>query len=172
VTKRKRKVDSDDEEYSDESIIFVSSVEAPKPYEEDLLRRTSSIMQAASLTTSVHTVSMAQQQQISIHKGYLRSYYAQAFKGLQNINSEDCQIISKAYIELIEPKKRVKYPYSGRKVLPSGRFQRPDPNETKPPWWPPTVRHIRPRYLRKDGKEQQLHLFILDRASDYMERMH
>ena len=44
MTKRKRKVDSDDEEYSNESIISISSVEALKPYKEDLLRRTSSIM--------------------------------------------------------------------------------------------------------------------------------
>jgi hypothetical protein len=103
-----------------------------------------------------------QQQQIIIHKESLRSYYEKVFKNLQKILRENCQIMSNAYIKLIEPKKRVKHPYKGRKMLVSGCFQRPDPNDSKPPWWPLGVRHIRPRYLRNDGKAQNPPLFMLD----------
>ncbi|KAJ5982660.1 hypothetical protein N7451_012760 [Penicillium sp. IBT 35674x] len=78
-------------------------------------------------------------------KVFLRRYYERVFQNLQQTN---CRIIAKVYVRLIEPRKQVQYPYNGRKIV-AGRTQQFTPEETKPPWWPPEVRHRDPDHLLK-----------------------
>ncbi|KAL4918832.1 hypothetical protein BDW62DRAFT_200473 [Aspergillus aurantiobrunneus] len=75
----------------------------------------------------------------------LRTYYEKAFDCFQQLN---CRVIAKAFVKLVEPRKQVNYPYNGRKPgLKS--TEKPDPEKTKPKWWPSGVRHKEPDHLRK-----------------------
>lgn len=77
----------------------------------------------------------------------LRRYYEKVFDSVQQTN---CRVLAKAYVKLIEPQKKVKYPYNGRKAV-AGVMQQLSPEESKPPWWPPQVRHQEPDHLLKTG---------------------
>lgn len=80
----------------------------------------------------------------------MRKYYEKAFDAFQQLN---CRVIAKAFIKLVEPRKQVNHPYNGRK--PASGFspeQRPDPELTKPKWWPSGVTHKEPDHLLKAGK--------------------
>lgn len=79
--------------------------------------------------------------------GAVISVYEKAFENLQQTN---CRILAKAYIKLLEPRKQVNYPYNGRKSI-GGRIVQLSPDETKPSWWPPQVRHREPDHLLKVG---------------------
>ncbi|KAJ5989681.1 hypothetical protein N7481_004891 [Penicillium waksmanii] len=79
---------------------------------------------------------------------FLRRYYEKVF---QNIQQTNCRILAKAYVKLIEPQKQVNHPYNGRK-LAGGELHQLSPDESKPPWWPPGVRHREPDHLLKAGK--------------------
>lgn len=76
----------------------------------------------------------------------LNQYYEDAFHTLQQII---CRHIAKAYVKAIEPRKQVKHPYNGGR--PSAPGEKPDPEKTKPSWWPANVRHREPDHLRKKG---------------------
>jgi hypothetical protein len=85
---------------------------------------------------------------ISIHEPHtLVRMYEKAFQNLQQTN---CRVLAKAYIKVVEPRKQVNYPYNGRKAI-GGRTVQLDPEQTKPPWWPPQVRHREPDHLPKVG---------------------
>ncbi|CAG7978222.1 unnamed protein product [Penicillium olsonii] len=77
------------------------------------------------------------------------AYYQRALNNFQQFN---CSIIAKAFIKHIEPRKQVRYPYNGGKLLSgSGPGTSADPEKTKPKWWPPGVMHKAPDHLRKQG---------------------
>ncbi|KAJ5751406.1 uncharacterized protein N7511_008371 [Penicillium nucicola] len=76
---------------------------------------------------------------------FLRRYYEKVF---QNVQQTNCRVLAKAYVKLVEPQKQVKYPYNGRKVV-AGKILQLSPEESKPPWWPPEVRHREPDHLLK-----------------------
>lgn len=78
----------------------------------------------------------------------LRRYYEKAFKNFQQIN---CRVVAKSYIKLVEPRKQIKHPYNGSRVV-SGVPQRIDPQLTMPEWWPVNVVHREPDHLLKPGK--------------------
>ncbi|KAJ5355986.1 hypothetical protein N7517_010595 [Penicillium concentricum] len=80
-----------------------------------------------------------------IDRNFLRKYYAKAFENLQQTN---CRALAKAYVKLVEPRKQVFFPYNGRAVV-AGVIRQLDPEATKPPWWPPGVRHREPDHLLK-----------------------
>jgi hypothetical protein len=80
----------------------------------------------------------------------LRCYYSKVFENLQQVN---CRLIAKAYVKLVEPHKQVLYPYNGRKTLAGNELT---PDETKPLWWPPGVRHREPDHLLKAGNTMDL----------------
>lgn len=84
----------------------------------------------------------------AIDKGMLRRFYEQAFETLQQTS---CRIIAKAWVKMIEPRKQLRFPYNGRKIV-AGKTIQFSPEETKPPWWPPGVRHREPDHLPKTGK--------------------
>ncbi|KAJ5364989.1 uncharacterized protein N7496_010702 [Penicillium cataractarum] len=69
-------------------------------------------------------------------------------KAFQNLQQTNCRVLAKAYIKVVEPRKQVNYPYNGRKAI-GGRTVQLDPEQTKPPWWPPQVRHREPDHLPK-----------------------
>ncbi|CAI7678947.1 unnamed protein product [Penicillium pancosmium] len=56
----------------------------------------------------------------------LRQYYAKVFDSVQQTN---CRVLAKAYVKLIEPQKKVKYPYNGRKVV-AGVMRQLSPEES------------------------------------------
>ncbi|KAJ5903908.1 hypothetical protein N7504_006291 [Penicillium tannophilum] len=92
------------------------------------------------------------------NKCLMRLYYEKAF---QEFNQENCRVIAKAYIKLIEPRKQVKHPYNG-KVFISGKTQQFDPDMTKPPWWPPGVTHREPDHLPKEERIRLLVSIVCD----------
>ncbi|KAJ5826380.1 hypothetical protein N7474_003518 [Penicillium riverlandense] len=75
----------------------------------------------------------------------LTLYYEKAFEKFQQVN---CRILAKAYVKLVEPRKQVRYPYNGRKII-AGTTCQFDPDATKPPWWPSRVTHREPDHLPK-----------------------
>ncbi|KAJ5471311.1 hypothetical protein N7530_008668 [Penicillium desertorum] len=76
---------------------------------------------------------------------FLRRYYERVFHNIQQTN---CRVLAKAYVKFVEPHKQVKYPYNGRKAV-AGEIQQLSSEQTKPPWWPPQVRHREPDHLLK-----------------------
>lgn len=70
---------------------------------------------------------------------------------LEMFNQANCESLIQAFISVIEPCKRVFYPYNGRLVVGQPRDDW-DPERTKPPWWPAGILHIEPHHLRKNGK--------------------
>ncbi|SCV04425.1 LAMI_0H16028g1_1 [Lachancea mirantina] len=54
----------------------------------------------------------------------------------QALNQLSCKMIAKTWIKIIEPKKKIKYPYIKG-------------NKTRPSWWPYDVEHREPDHLRK-----------------------
>lgn len=83
------------------------------------------------------------------NQALLRKYYEKAFDAFQQVN---CKVIGKAFVKLVEPRKQVSHPYNGR----IARFQRVDPELTKPRWWPAGVIHKEPDHLLKAGKQGPL----------------
>jgi hypothetical protein len=81
------------------------------------------------------------------NRDQLRRYYLKAFENFQQLN---CRTIAKSCIELVEPRKKVHYPYNGRKII-SGAWQNVGPEQTKPGWWPREVLHREPDHLLKRG---------------------
>ncbi|KAJ5394705.1 hypothetical protein N7509_006492 [Penicillium cosmopolitanum] len=95
-------------------------------------------------------------------QGFLRQYYEKVFQNLQQTN---CRVIAKAYIRLVEPRKKAQYPYNGRKTV-AGKIQQFSPEETKPPWWPLGVSHHEPDHLPKVERIKLLvHILCELRAS-------
>ncbi|KAJ5325122.1 uncharacterized protein N7506_008224, partial [Penicillium brevicompactum] len=76
---------------------------------------------------------------------FLRRYYERVFHNIQQTN---CRILAKAYVKFVESHKQVKYPYNGRKTV-AGETQQLSSEQSKPPWWPPQVRHREPDHLLK-----------------------
>ncbi|QKX57500.1 uncharacterized protein TRUGW13939_04614 [Talaromyces rugulosus] len=88
----------------------------------------------------------------------LKKYYEKAFEAFQQLN---CRIIAKAFIKLVEPRKQVNYPYNGRRSSPGADPEiQPDPEMTKPPWWPAGVKHKEPDHLLK-GERIKLLVHLL-----------
>lgn len=80
----------------------------------------------------------------------VQHYYESALKHFQQLN---CRMVAKAFIKFIEPRKQVRHPYNGGKPPPgSPAGTVPDPERTKPEWWPPGVMHKEPDHLRKECK--------------------
>lgn len=75
----------------------------------------------------------------------LDEYYRQRFLDIQQLS---CKVIAKAWIRVIEPKKQTNHPYNGGKQISDAK---PDPEKTKPDWWPADVRHREPDHVRKPG---------------------
>ncbi|KAL4901291.1 hypothetical protein BDW74DRAFT_160167 [Aspergillus multicolor] len=83
----------------------------------------------------------------------LRRYYEKAFEDFKQLS---CRVIAKAFVKLVEPRKQVNFPYNG-KAPSSSRLSKPqsqedakpDPEKTKPKWWPVGVRHKEPDHLPK-----------------------
>lgn len=71
-------------------------------------------------------------------------YYESAFDYFLQLN---CRVVAKAFIKAIEPKKKSKYPYNGKKP----RSRPYDPEKNKPKWWPSDVNHKEPDHLFKEG---------------------
>ncbi|KAJ5240530.1 uncharacterized protein N7469_002121 [Penicillium citrinum] len=69
-------------------------------------------------------------------------------KRLPEFTANQLRVLAKAYVKLVEPHKQVQYPYNGRKIV-AGELQQLNPEESKPPWWPPEVRHREPDHLLK-----------------------
>ncbi|RDW86657.1 DUF2841 domain-containing protein [Aspergillus mulundensis] len=83
----------------------------------------------------------------------LRKYYDKAFEDLKQLS---CRVVAKAWVKLVEPRKQVNFPYNGkapsssRLPKPPGQDEeKPDPEKTKPTWWPTGVRHKEPDHLPK-----------------------
>ena len=85
----------------------------------------------------------------------LRQYYEKVF---QNLQQENCRVIAKIYVKLVEPRKQVHYPYNGRKLV-EGKKQQFNPEETRPPWWPLGVTHREPDHLPKSGRSRSTRCF-------------
>ncbi|EEQ29520.1 conserved hypothetical protein [Microsporum canis CBS 113480] len=84
----------------------------------------------------------------------VEAYYDFAFRAFNQIN---CRQIAKAYIKVIEPCKKVKYPYNGRRGQSN---EERDPEKTKPDWWPMGVVHREPDHLKKPDRIRLLvHIF-------------
>lgn len=79
----------------------------------------------------------------------LRRYYEKVFHNIQQTN---CRVLAKAYVKFVEPHKQVNYPYNGRKTV-AGEIQELSSEQSKPPWWPPQVRHREPDHLLKAGNK-------------------
>lgn len=71
-------------------------------------------------------------------------YFDRQLDGIQQLN---CKVIAKAWIKVIEPKKQFHYPYNGS----NSSGAKPDPEKTKPDWWPTGVRHRGPDHVKKNG---------------------
>ncbi|PVH69813.1 hypothetical protein DL98DRAFT_391990, partial [Cadophora sp. DSE1049] len=74
------------------------------------------------------------------NEGEIEEYYLGRFK---DMTQSACKIMGKAFVRLVEPKKRTLHPYTKG-------------DERAPPWWPPTsgensVRHKEPEHLLKPG---------------------
>ncbi|CAG8018768.1 unnamed protein product [Penicillium salamii] len=76
---------------------------------------------------------------------FLRRYYEKVFHNIQQTN---CRVLAKAYVKCVEPHKQVNYPYNGRKTV-AGEIRQLSSEQSKPPWWPPQVRHREPDHLLK-----------------------
>lgn len=99
-------------------------------------------------------------------KPLLRLYYEQVFQALQQTN---CQVIAKAWVKFVEPRKQLQFPYNGRRVIAGKRIQF-SPDETKPPWYKVLKRSF--RVVRKEASHNvffRRELFIsLCRKSPYV----
>jgi hypothetical protein len=113
---------------------------SPAALRDELLHRERSCMQTQSLESQEAVLSIKDTK-------FLRRYYEKVF---QNVQQTNCRVLAKAFVKLVEPKKQVKYPYNGRKVV-AGEIRQLNPEESKPPWWPPKVRHREPDHLLKAG---------------------
>jgi hypothetical protein len=80
----------------------------------------------------------------------MMSYYVMALRDFQQVN---CQVIAKSFIKVVEPKKQVKHPYNGGKVITVGTSvtRKGNPEKTKPKWWPFGVQHKEPDHLPRSG---------------------
>jgi hypothetical protein len=81
----------------------------------------------------------------------IERFYSVRFRDMQQ---SSCKLIAKAFVKLIEPKKRTHYPYTKGDIK-------------APPWWPDTkgnksVRHKEPDHLLRPGK---LHRGVLSSFS-------
>ncbi|KAJ5240497.1 uncharacterized protein N7469_002088 [Penicillium citrinum] len=94
---------------------------------------------------------------------FLRRYYEKIFQNLQQSN---CRVLAKAYVKLVEPRKQVKYPYNGRKIV-FGKIQQLEPEETKPPWWPTGVSHREPDHLPKSERIRLLIHILCELRTSY-----
>ncbi|KAH1486640.1 hypothetical protein LV164_001527 [Aspergillus fumigatus] len=84
---------------------------------------------------------------------------------LEMFNQENCESLIQAFISVIEPCKRVFYPYNGRLAVGQPRDDW-DPERTKPPWWPAGILHIEPHHLRKNDRIDLL-INILRTSNEY-----
>ncbi|QLL32004.1 hypothetical protein HG536_0C01720 [Torulaspora globosa] len=75
----------------------------------------------------------------------LERYLKNAFKHLRQV---PCKSIVKAWIKVIEPRKKTKYPYIKGEL-------------TKPDWWPRNVQHREPDHLQKDDRMRLMTSIIL-----------
>lgn len=66
--------------------------------------------------------------------------------------------ILKCWIKKIHPKKQAKYPYNGGKLKDKSKKLYGDDNpgeETKPPWWPPSIWHNKGERIRHKEPDHQ-----------------
>ncbi|KAJ5860643.1 uncharacterized protein N7529_007953 [Penicillium soppii] len=76
-------------------------------------------------------------------------YYEGALEKLQQPN---CRVIVRAFVKFIEPHKQREHQYNGGTTR--------DPEKTKPGWWPRTVPHREPYYLKERDRIKLL-LYII-----------
>ncbi|OAL22551.1 hypothetical protein AYO22_07109 [Fonsecaea multimorphosa] len=79
----------------------------------------------------------------------LTQWYRQAFLVLQQVA---CRLVAKVWIKEIHPKKQSTHPYNGQ--MPRG--EPPDPNRTRPPYWPDDVIHREPDHIGRDDRTRLL----------------
>ncbi|OAP61198.1 hypothetical protein AYL99_03399 [Fonsecaea erecta] len=79
----------------------------------------------------------------------LAQWYRQAFLILQQVA---CRLVAKVWIKEIHPKKQSTHPYNGQ--MPRG--EPPDPDRTRPPYWPAEVIHREPDHIGRDDRTRLL----------------
>jgi hypothetical protein len=81
----------------------------------------------------------------------MRARYNAAFRAFQQKNNRH---LAKAWVAKLEPKKQTNHPYNGKmkKEMADDPDARPDPEKTKPYWWPKDIEHREPDHLGKDRK--------------------
>lgn len=72
---------------------------------------------------------------LTLEQDKLDEYYTDRFAAMQQ---NTCKMIVKHWIKIIEPKKQIRYPYNGGE-------------ESKPQWWPQSIKHREPDHLSKSG---------------------
>lgn len=87
--------------------------------------------------------------------GSLERYLQCAFKHLRQV---PCKSIVKAWIKVIEPRKKTKFPYIKGEL-------------TKPDWWPDSVQHREPDHLQKDDRIRLMTWIILAVLPEQRDRM-
>ena len=94
-----------------------------------------------------------------------RQWLAKQFGNLQQLNLKK---IGKAWIKKVHPNKQSTHPYNGgpeavqkekdRKAALEAKGHKKIPRDpemghkTRPCWWPPSILHLEPDHLRKDGE--------------------
>lgn len=75
----------------------------------------------------------------------VETFYQTRLRQMQQLM---CKVVAKAWIKVIEPKKQSNFPYNRG-------------DESKPSWWPKTVRHKEPDHLMKPGGKKPGFLLLL-----------
>lgn len=76
----------------------------------------------------------------------MNKWYEDAFHTIQQVV---CRSIAKLWIKRIQPKKQSTNPYNG--ACSKDKDMPKDPNRTRPPYWPPHVKHKEPDHINKEG---------------------
>ncbi|OAG38335.1 hypothetical protein AYO21_07455 [Fonsecaea monophora] len=79
----------------------------------------------------------------------LAQWYREAFLILQQVA---CRLVAKVWIKRIHPKKQSTHPYNGQ--MPRG--EPPDPDRTRPPYWPADVIHREPDHIGRNERTRLL----------------
>ncbi|KIW27346.1 hypothetical protein, variant [Cladophialophora immunda] len=79
----------------------------------------------------------------------LAHWYREAFLILQQVA---CRLVAKVWIKRLHPKKQSTHPYNGQ--MPRG--EPPDPDRTRPPYWPADVIHREPDHIGRDDRTRLL----------------
>lgn len=76
----------------------------------------------------------------------LSTFYEQCLSYIQQCG---CKVLGKAWVKLLEPRKKSRYPYNGKYGVP--------------PWWPPLIRHKEPDALYMEGMYSPILLALVSR---------